>query len=914
MTSAAKVRSDEKCLLWITSPKWTARGKSVSHRSSPYRAVFEKVFAAFAQVSAKTAVVRIAVIIGLTTLTLTLGTVTLASAAESPAPAITAKSAFTTIDAPGAFAGPLRGTAITAIDTPGDVAGIYIDANSQVHTFIRNVNGTFSAVEAPGSSTNQGTAPIAFDSAGDLMGIYMDQNGVFHGFLRAAAGAIKSIDVSDAGKSPMQGTFPASINAKGDVAGSYLNGNGQVKGFVRTAAGAYSTFSVPGALVGTGVVSINAAGAVVGTYVDANNVGHGFVRSADGTKITPFSASGAGTGGDQGTVAVAIDTAGDVGGAYIDANNVGHGFVRSASGTVYQFDAPGAGTGTYQGTYPASFDAAGDIVGLYIDANNFGHGFMRRVNGTIATFDAPGTSPIMSALKRAAGQVKAMNGRPAQPHSFFSKTRGLLSEIGGVLGQRSGLLNARSNSMGSSGGVFNADGSVINGTLSLAVNPTGAVAGIYMDGEAVLHSFLRAANGGITIFDAPGAGMGVFQGTLAFTVNSAGTVAGTYLDLNSVIHGFVLTLVQAATTTTLSTSLSSPAYGQPVTLTAKVTSTGGVPPNGETIWFKNGATTGATQTLSNGTATLTTTALPGGTDSITAIYGGDINFAGGTSNAVSVTVSKAASTTKLTSNLSPSNFGQLVTFTAVVSGLCGGTAKGTATFKSGGIALGTAPLNGGLASFTTAAAPAGTDAITAVYSGDSNFAGSTSNTLSQVVNKVKPTLTWATPAAIPSGTALSTTQLNAIATAAGTFVYNPAAGAVLSLGAHTLSVTYTPTNVTNYIATPITATVALQVTAAVTNTPTVTATPSPSTITTAQVLAVAVAVKGGTGKPVATGSVVLTSGSYISDRLTLSGGSTTIFVPAGSLPAEPPLSPSTTRPTRRVPPLTTRPRALLPSK
>jgi alpha-L-arabinofuranosidase/2-keto-3-deoxy-6-phosphogluconate aldolase len=67
-----------------------------------------------------------------------------------------------------------------------------------------------------------------------------------------------------------------------------------------------------------------------------------------------------------------------------------------------------------------------------------------------------------------------------------------------------------------------------------------------------------------------------------------------------------------------------------------------------------------------------------------------------------------------------------------------------------------------------------------------------------VVNKIVPTITWATPAPISSGTALSATQLNATASVPGTFIYSPAAGTVLSAGTTTLNVTFTPTDSANY--------------------------------------------------------------------------------------------------------------------
>jgi len=77
------------------------------------------------------------------------------------------------------------------------------------------------------------------------------------------------------------------------------------------------------------------------------------------------------------------------------------------------------------------------------------------------------------------------------------------------------------------------------------------------------------------------------------------------------------------------------------------------------------------------------------------------------------------------------------------------------------------------------------------------------------VNKAAPTITWPPPAAIPSGTALSSTQLDATASVAGSFAYTPAAGTVLGAGSHTLSVSFTPTDTTDYSS--ATASVTLQV-------------------------------------------------------------------------------------------------------
>ncbi len=102
-----------------------------------------------------------------------------------------------------------------------------------------------------------------------------------------------------------------------------------------------------------------------------------------------------------------------------------------------------------------------------------------------------------------------------------------------------------------------------------------------------------------------------------------------------------------------------------------------------------------------------------------------------------------------------------------------------------------------LTTTATASSPVGSYPITASGAADQNYsityvAGSL--TLAQA----KPIITWGTPSPITSGTALSSAQLDASANVAGTFSYGPAAGTVLSVGTQTLSLTFTPTDTTDY--------------------------------------------------------------------------------------------------------------------
>lgn len=99
---------------------------------------------------------------------------------------------------------------------------------------------------------------------------------------------------------------------------------------------------------------------------------------------------------------------------------------------------------------------------------------------------------------------------------------------------------------------------------------------------------------------------------------------------------------------------------------------------------------------------------------------------------------------------------------------------------------------------------------------------STANaTVPLTVTKAAPVLTWATPASVPAGTALSSTQLDATANVPGTFTYNPVVGTLMATpGSFGLSVAFAPTDANDYAI--ASASVKLTVTAPVASAPVVT--------------------------------------------------------------------------------------------
>ena len=253
-------------------------------------------------------------------------------------------------------------------------------------------------------------------------------------------------------------------------------------------------------------------------------------------------------------------------------------------------------------------------------------------------------------------------------------------------------------------------------------------------------------------------GAGVLGGTTACTIDvgaSGCTVSG--LTYSQVETGVILRatatggdvadpgdsapfdVVKATPTLSLDrTPNSDTFFGQDVTFTATVTATlptTGIPTG--TVTFNDGATLlCANVALSNNSAACTTSALSPGNHSITAIYSGDANFNGSTSTSQNHTVNKADTTTAITSDTpDPSAVGQSVTVNYTVT-TASGTPTGTVTISDGAVSCtGTVAAGACALTFTSA----GAKTLTATYSGDTNFNGSTSTSQNHTVNKADTT-------------------------------------------------------------------------------------------------------------------------------------------------------------------------------
>jgi hypothetical protein len=221
-----------------------------------------------------------------------------------------------------------------------------------------------------------------------------------------------------------------------------------------------------------------------------------------------------------------------------------------------------------------------------------------------------------------------------------------------------------------------------------------------------------------------------------------------------------------STTTAVSSSLNPSTAGEAVTYTAALNATAAT---GAIEFREDGAVIpGCTaQPTNSGNATCTVTDPTAGSHQITAVYSGDSNYAPSWSSALTQTVSKKTTTTTVSSSPNPSLVGQAVTFTATVNAAA---ATGTVEFKQAGVTISgcaTQAVSAGAATCTLANLAAGRPWITAVYSGDSNYAPSWSPALTQTVNK-KPTTTTVLSSSNPSTVGQTVTYTATVSPAAAT--------------------------------------------------------------------------------------------------------------------------------------------------
>ena len=328
--------------------------------------------------------------------------------------------------------------------------------------------------------------------------------------------------------------------------------------------------------------------------------------------------------------------------------------------------------------------------------------------------------------------------------------------------------------------------------------PTGATGTVvFTSGSTTLATVaLTATPGTASVASTPALFFptaGTYLITATYYVTGSSTATG-----SSTLSFTVTAPILPATLTTLAGTTGTITAQTPATYTATIapTVTNTLAPSGNVQFIRTSTLTGQTTNLSlipiaAGKATLPPIVLPTGAYSISAVYLGDLNFAGSTSNPLAVT-STAIPTTTILAGL-PATVTSATTSSVtvtVVSSTGTGAPTGPIQFTVDTVNSGPAILltSGGSGSAITSPTPlvlpAGTHSVCAVYSGNLYFAASTST-----CTTVTSTLTPVTLALAAGTNTLTSYQLTTL-----TGTLNGISTAALPTGQVTFTDVFTPTS------------------------------------------------------------------------------------------------------------------------
>jgi len=261
---------------------------------------------------------------------------------------------------------------------------------------------------------------------------------------------------------------------------------------------------------------------------------------------------------------------------------------------------------------------------------------------------------------------------------------------------------------------------VTQGTVLTVPAVAGVLAADYApDGEPLSAGLLNGPAHGTLTLKPDGSFVyqpnATFSGTDSFSYKVSDSQGG--FD----VGGVFLSVAPASTASTVVAAASTEAPVQPLTGTALApVPTAGTSAGAATV--SEGAPMAGSSPVAQGQAVFSMPA-PAGGPSFTSFYGGDTDGSG------SDALGSAPTVTTLSSAGSPAGAAPGIAFTATVTSATGGPISGTVTFKDGATTLATVALTNGKATFSTSWLWPGTHNITAVYSGNSQFASSTSPTL-----------------------------------------------------------------------------------------------------------------------------------------------------------------------------------------
>ncbi len=485
------------------------------------------------------------------------------------------------------------------------------------------------------------------------------------------------------------------------------------------------------------------------------------------------------------------------------------------SGGVASCDyAPGSAgtftvTATYSGnaTYAASSGTVDQTVGQGTSTTSVVADTDPAVTGQDVTFAATVTAPVIptGAVDFTAGSttlcaaVPVQNGQADCTVAFPAGTYDVVANYGGSgdVGSSSGDARETVDLASTSTALSSSDGTPVAGE-SLALSATIAATAPGSAARVTPGGTVTFTEGATTLCQAtlsPTDATSTAGCSYAFEAGSH-TVVATYSgdgNFASSQDTETLTVGQDATTTTV--SVPNGVTGQSLTISAQVSANapGAGTPGGSVSFTAGGGPLTGCQGIAVDAAgdASCTTSFAVGTHAVTAAASGDNSYAASTGSA-STTVTAAATTATVTTSTPAVVSGQQLTLVAQVQPVAPGSAAtitpgGTVSFMAGGSPVpgcGSVPLAADGSAQCTVTAPAAplSTSITAQYSGDVNFAASTSSSQPVTVSAAATSTSVAVSPAAPAGgqqvtlTAAVASQQPGSGTPAGTVTWTLSGG------------------------------------------------------------------------------------------------------------------------------------------
>jgi hypothetical protein len=248
--------------------------------------------------------------------------------------------------------------------------------------------------------------------------------------------------------------------------------------------------------------------------------------------------------------------------------------------------------------------------------------------------------------------------------------------------------------------------------------PTGNV--VFMNGNILLGT--ATLGHGVASLSVANLSVGTDEVTAIYSGDSN--------DVASRSQAITITVLQSPTTTTVSSSQSPLPTLTSVVISATVSNGASIPPTGLVTFSEDSVSIGVGTLDTTGIATISIPSLPAGSHTFTASYAGDTQDIPSSSVPFVQVVQPRSTTDALTTSATSLDGGQQLTLISVIRPVGNAPATGptgNVTFLSGTTTLATTPVDAtGVATVTVILS--GTSAtISSTYSGDANYAASSSS-------------------------------------------------------------------------------------------------------------------------------------------------------------------------------------------